>query len=294
MKIETKLDKAEYRPGTRAKLSIAVTDESGQPIPGAVSLSAVDEAVFSVLPQTAGIAPLMSSTEQNLLKPVYAIYPWSPTAKSNLPADEQNRFEQALFARAGQQKSGRDAILQQAIRQFGENDQYLLDVLRRPDWERIAESMPYLQKFMPLLRGNGADYTLNDSSYREHERTSEMVRNQRSEQMAFIWVIVGVVVGLAAFVWFLTLMANSFLQIFAILLLLGFLASLMLPAVQSAREAAYRNTAAGNLKQIGLALENRENSFSEMSSGLEPAAGESCKLAFANGFRKRCSGGRRL
>ena len=90
--------------------------------------------------------------------------------------------------------------------------------------------------------------------------------------MATIWVIVGVVVGLAAFIWFLSLLANGVVQFLVILLLLGFLCWLLTPAVQSAREAAYRYTAAGNLKQIGSALENREDSMPDSSGGSESVA----------------------
>src|SRR5262249_38393894 len=42
-------DRSEYRPGDRAALSFTLTDDRGQPTPGAISLAAVDEAVFGVL-----------------------------------------------------------------------------------------------------------------------------------------------------------------------------------------------------------------------------------------------------
>ena len=47
-------------------------------MPGALSLAAVDEAVFSVLGQRPGMESAFFTLEQALLKPVYAIYPWSP------------------------------------------------------------------------------------------------------------------------------------------------------------------------------------------------------------------------
>ena len=168
LKIETKLDKPEYRPGTRAKLSIAVTDESGQPVPGAVSL-------------TSGRRSRLFRAGHNRRHRAALIVGRAKTSQAGLRdlslvahreieslADEQNRFEQALFANAGQQKSGRDAIFaasNPAIRQRTINScsTCFSGLIGR----RIAESMPYLQKFMPLLRGNGTDYTLQDSSYRE-------------------------------------------------------------------------------------------------------------------------------
>ena len=63
---------------------------------------------------------IFSSLEQEILKPVYAIYPWSPDMEVKLPADERDRFEKALFAKAGTGENDRDAILKQAIRQFAE------------------------------------------------------------------------------------------------------------------------------------------------------------------------------
>ena len=110
LKVDARLDRPEYRPGEQAKLTLAVTDRQGKPVPGAVSLAAVDEAVYSVLGPAPGMQPIFSSLEQEILKPVYAIYPWSPDMDVKLPADERDRFEKALFAKAGtgQQRPRRD------------------------------------------------------------------------------------------------------------------------------------------------------------------------------------------
>jgi hypothetical protein len=47
--MSTRLDRDEYRPGDRARLTFALSDERGRPAAGAISLAAVDEAVSSVL-----------------------------------------------------------------------------------------------------------------------------------------------------------------------------------------------------------------------------------------------------
>ena len=78
VKIETTLDRQEYRPGKPAKIHFSLTDGQHRPMPGALSLAAVDEAVFSVLGQRPGMEGAFFTLEQELLKPVYAIYPWSP------------------------------------------------------------------------------------------------------------------------------------------------------------------------------------------------------------------------
>jgi hypothetical protein len=48
LRIETSLDKAVFRPGETAQARFQVADSSGRPVPAALSLAAVDEAVFYV------------------------------------------------------------------------------------------------------------------------------------------------------------------------------------------------------------------------------------------------------
>src|SRR5262249_20796052 len=97
--IKTTLDRDEYRPGGQAKLLVALTDGEGKPVPGALSLTAVDEAVFHVLDAMPGMEKTFYLVEQELLKPIYTLYPWSPERPIELPPAERNQFEQALFAR---------------------------------------------------------------------------------------------------------------------------------------------------------------------------------------------------
>ncbi len=99
LNIRATLDQAEYRPGHHARLQVALTDSDGKPTPGALSLATVDEAVFAVLEQAPGMERAFFTLEQQLLKPVYAIYPWSPDQPAGVPPAEQNQFEQAIFAR---------------------------------------------------------------------------------------------------------------------------------------------------------------------------------------------------
>lgn len=97
--LRTTLDRDEYRPGDRAQLTIALTDDQGRPTPGAVSLAAVDEAVFGVLKQRPGLEQTFFTLEQELLQPVYEIHDWSPEESLQAPQSGRDRFEQALFAR---------------------------------------------------------------------------------------------------------------------------------------------------------------------------------------------------
>ena len=98
--MSVQLDRPEVPPrASRPKLQIELKDDQGRPAPGAVSLAAVDEAVFSVLSQRPGMEQTFFNLEQQLLQPVYAIYPWSPdlTTSAKDPA-RRDMLNQALFA----------------------------------------------------------------------------------------------------------------------------------------------------------------------------------------------------
>jgi hypothetical protein len=97
--LDAAVERPEHRPGDRAKVRFTLTDNDGRPAPGAVSLAAVDEAVFSVLDQAPGMEKTFYTLERELLQPVYTIYPWSPELPNQLPAAQRERLEQALFAR---------------------------------------------------------------------------------------------------------------------------------------------------------------------------------------------------
>ncbi|TVS14396.1 MAG: hypothetical protein EA424_19565, partial [Planctomycetaceae bacterium] len=99
IEIRATMDQDEYRPGVRATIQLSLTDPDGRPVPGALSLQAVDEAVYSVLGQRSNLEQTFFLLEQELLEPVYTIYPgWSPTLFSELPIDERMQWQQALFS----------------------------------------------------------------------------------------------------------------------------------------------------------------------------------------------------
>ncbi len=109
LNVKATLDREEYRPGGKAKLTLELRGKDGRPAPGALSLAAVDEAVFSVLKQRPGTEGAFFALEEELLRPVTTLYPWAPDLATGVAPEERNRLEQTLFARTTQTTSSKES-----------------------------------------------------------------------------------------------------------------------------------------------------------------------------------------
>ena len=84
--ISAQLDRDVYRPGGRARLQIDITDSDGQPVPSALGLSVVDEAVFALEEMNPGLTPTRN------FAPTATVYPATPAEASERFVTKQARI----------------------------------------------------------------------------------------------------------------------------------------------------------------------------------------------------------
>ncbi len=257
--ISATLDQDTYRPGRSATLDLRLTDEDGSPVAGAVSLVAVDEAVYSVLSQAPGMEQAFFTLEQELLRPVYAVYSWTPSLfDDDLTADEQS-FEQAIFARTTRTGDDRAAIIQRLIDQEYISEDFL-EILDSPDFEqhvqRLVESEYFPDSVASVLLGESSGpYSLRATSYPSKYQTTMALRRAGLGAAKTAWILLAVVVGLAGLVYLFIRVPNVGCAIVVVLLAGLVIVALLLPALAKAQRNARGLRDQAMVRQLGTALE---------------------------------------
>lgn len=235
LKVAATLDQDEYRPGVSARLKLKLTDEEGHAVPGAISLAAVDEAVFAVLGQRPGMEEVFFLLEEELLEPVYAIYNWDPFAEGEVPPDEVTQLEQALFSRTASVAAGGRAVPREFV--AAERDG------RADTVEVFAPGV----EGTDFARGDESPYSLAAASYPQKRDRVFRQRNAglRGSIIAW-WTLLGslVIVGITTFAvyrpkaFFIT--AAFITAAILLFLALPLICVMMFPPINAAREAARR------------------------------------------------------
>ncbi|HQL55421.1 MAG TPA: alpha-2-macroglobulin family protein, partial [Phycisphaerae bacterium] len=247
------LDASEYRPGGQAKLTLQITNEQGQPTPGAVSLAAVDEAVFSVLEQAPGTERTFFNLEQELLQPIYAIYDWSPNLERSDAPEERNRFESALFARTWREVGGRRAVFQRLLDE-GLVTERQLEVLDSPDLDDLIASggrgaLP--DQLVELIQQTGGPHTLAVKSFPVKVREVEVRRRQGMALMRAVWVVLALAFVVGGLIVLIVLVRGIWAPLALGIVCLALLVSILMPSLSRAREISKRAVAASDLRGIG-------------------------------------------
>jgi len=265
--IAAELDRSEYRPGQSAQLVLRLTDDQGRPTPGAISLAAVDEAVFSVLDQAPGMERTFFHLEQALLQPIYAVYPWTPNLETSAfdPVD-RNRFEQALFSRTAGEPSGRDAVFERMLEE-GLVTEDQLRVLENPNLSEMLGDAALPESLVDAVRRSDSPHSLAASSYPAKAQRVQHARERGLSNVAGAWLVFAiafVITGVA--VW---IVMEPGAWVIAVTLFLGLpcLASIVVPSLSSARHQSKRSAAMSDLRGIGQGMAILESESGESARG---------------------------
>jgi hypothetical protein len=217
----------------------------------------VDEAVFGVLDQAPGLEGRFFTLEQELLRPIYAVYQWTPDLTTSLAAPARTGLEKALFSRASHiratQSPGWEAVLQTLVEE-GRLAPKQLQVFDEPDFDWALQSTALSPRLMTLLQADGP-HTLAATTFPAKRLAVSRARTNGLEAVKHAWIVIGVIVGAAAFVAICVLVRHWLLIVLLSLLGLSLAVAIMLPSLSRARELSKRIVAAANLKSIDTALQ---------------------------------------
>ncbi len=255
LKVGVTSDKGEYRPGGNARLDLVVTDPTGKPIPAALSVAAVDEAVYSVQQAAPGLEGLLAGLDEAILTPAIEVHGFSPALM-----DKDDDYARAVLAAAvPPTKPKQQGAIDRLIRQNLISPQ-TVERLRKMD---RAQAMAMLERNRMLRDGIGQEIlgelfgTSAGRLDRSNKFSAEMnfaAAKRVAEHRAGTVTGIGIPVGLLAII---VLIAAAFWRpvatILATVMVAMLLVATMLPTLGRAREMTRRAVAENDVQALALA-----------------------------------------
>ena len=187
LQIQASLDQETYRPAETANISFVVSDSEGNPIPAALSLSAVDEAVFYVGENRPGLMEQFFQADAELLKPAYQTkFTISPKKLLDAESDEQN-LAKALFANIsnfsdpwGNLERLQGVLEQEEVEHYKTQIESGLydDLFNDPQYKELGQ----------LFKPGANDYTLKSTTFAQKKARSDRFRERYFSTLKVIGV----------------------------------------------------------------------------------------------------------
>jgi hypothetical protein len=276
--IRADLDRKEYRPGGIARLDLQVRDRGGKPAPGALSLAAVDEAVFSVLAQAPQREETYFTSDARLLRPIHALYPWSAAATLPVAPEQRQRFEQALFASTATKGIAEREARLRTLLPSAKDQRRLSDVMDIPDWEDRIEEARLPREAIQILSSGKHVYPLQLSTFSKKLRETEVQREDRLSWMPTVWITYLCIIGTGLWAWLLSVLKRP-IEIGCILLpcvlfvLIGILIPRKVYDPLATPKKGYAETRYGYVRRAFRAVLTNENyaaKFADIDPTLRP------------------------
>jgi len=188
LQITATLDAETYKPAEKAMIKFLVTGKDGNPAEAALSLAAVDEAVFALNDSRPGLEEMYFLIQEELLKPRYQIVAQPPADFTRLPEDIPDDLQEAnvvAFSAADDTAAPEVA----ASETVGERESELRDAR-----EEHAHGLIRLLGVVPFaafvfLAGTFLSYGFSRLPYKLSETSSEIQVAEFGKQMGHLYRI---------------------------------------------------------------------------------------------------------
>jgi len=209
LQIEATLDAETYKPAEKALINFLVTSKDGDPVAAALSLAAVDEAVFALNDARPGLEEMYFLIQEEILKPRYQFVTQPRSNFASAPAEKPDReLEEANVIRfSAAEGTGEAAPNTTTGVAFAEKQQQVLET-RLENWRfrmGLLGAVPFwcFMLFSVTFLVYGVSRVRFKSAVRV-ERPA--VQQFRSLMRTYFWTLVGLIGGLPLLVMLLASM----------------------------------------------------------------------------------------